>query len=419
MPGAGFSLTPRTWLIWGVATVAALWLAMTALGGITQYVRPGVALALYPRSGFAYENRAMAAATGEGESIQKMRVSDADVGDAVAALRREPFATSALTLLGIARDQRGDKEGATRLVAAAHALDKRQLVANAWLINRYGTTGRDREVLGLLDEALKIRPELSQQYMPAFAQALQNPETVSAFEVLLRNHPAWEKDFWQAVAGNDGALPNAEVLRGRILAGPENLGDVDQTLIAAFIRVGRLDLALSYAKSLPALPDDRDNLVRNSSFAEESVLPPLDWDLTSDGRVSAAIDQSLGTLELSALPGTGGVIARQLIAMQPGSYSLLVKLGQQALSAGSDITVRVACAEKGIAGASLDERLSGDTERPFVVPENPCRFYWLTIEFSALDSSTPALASIAEMRIARGRAAAADRPAAAPAAPSD
>jgi hypothetical protein len=239
--------------------------------------------------------------------------------------------------------------------------------------------------------------------MPAFAQALQNPETIPAFQALLRNHPAWEKDFWQAVAGNDGALPNAEVLRGRILAGPENLGDVDQALVSAFIRVGRMDLALSYAKSLPALPDDRDNLVRNSSFSEESLLPPLDWDLTSDGRVSAAIDRSVGTLELSALPGTGGVIARQLIAMQPGSYTLLVKLGQQALSAGSDITVRVVCAEKGVTGPSLNERLSGDTERPFVVPETPCRFYWLTLEFSALDSSNPALASIAEVRLARGR----------------
>lgn len=403
MPDAADRFSLRNLLIWGLALVAALWLAMTAVGGATQAGAPGVALSVYPKSGFAYQTRAAAAATGTDGSIQKMRFSPATLADAREALRREPLATDAITLLGMARGLQGDVENATKIVAAAHRLDKRELVANAWLINRYGTTGRDREVLALLDEALKVQPQLSGQYMPAFAQALQNPETIPVFQFLLKNHPGWEKDFWSAVASTNASLPNAEVLRARILAGPETLGPTDTLLMDAFIAAGRVDLALSYAKALPAVPDDRDNLVHNASFTYLPLLPPIDWELINDGRIGAAIDESRGTLEISAQPGASGTVARQLVALPPGDYALLVKLGQAELARGSEISVHLRCAERGGSTAALDERLTGDLDRPFVVADTGCRFYWLDLDFSALDSSEPAIGSIAEIRIARGR----------------
>lgn len=395
---------PRIWLIWGIALVAALWLAATAIGGILRNEAPGVALSVYPQNGFAYESQATARAMSGDASIKTMRISDADIADALSALRREPFATSALTLIGIARDRSGANAQATAILSQVHALNKRELVANAWLINRYGTSGRDRDALGLLDEALRIRPELTGQYMPAFAQALQNPETIPAFQSLLRVRPAWEREFWNAVAANPAALPNAEVLRGRMVTSPQDIGDIDAVLMKAFIDAGRLDLALSAGKKLPVLEDDRDNLVRNSSFSEMPRLPPLDWDLRNDGRITSALDETRGTLEISGLPGSGGTVARQLIALPPGSYTLLVKLGQAALSRGSEISVHLYCAENGASNASLTERLSGDLERAFVVPNATCRFYWLDIDFSALDSTESTLASIAQVRIARGRA---------------
>lgn len=395
--------SPRNLLIWGLALAAALWLAMTAVGGVTQAGAPGVALSVYPQSGFAYQARAAARVVSAGGSIQKMRFSAADLADAREALRREPLASDAITILGMARGQQGDAEGATRIVAAAHRIDKRELVANAWLINRYGTTGRDREVLALLDEALKVQPQLSAQYMPAFAQALQNPETIPVFQSLLASHPAWERDFWGAVASASASLPNAEVLRSRILAGPEQLGPVDSMLMQAFIAAGRVDLAFSYAKALPPVADDKDNLVRNASFTYLPLLPPIDWELINDGRISAAIDESRGTLEISAQPGASGTVARQLIALSPGNYTLMLKLGQAELAHGSDIAVHLHCAQPGVSTASLDERLTGDLNRPFVVSDTGCRFYWLDLDFSALDTSEPAIGSIAEVRITAGR----------------
>jgi hypothetical protein len=393
----------RTFVIWGAALLAALWLAGTAIGGIAQDKAPGIALAVYPPSGFAYESRASLSTAGADVSIQKMRVSDGELADAIAAVRREPFATAALTLIGLSRDRKGAHADAATIIGSAHALDKRQLVANAWLINHYGTTGRGAEVLRLLDEALKVRPQLSSRYMPAFAQALQNPETLPAFQTLLRNRPDWEPNFWDAVTANPGALANAEVLRARMLSGPQSLGDTDRKLMAAYIAAGRMDLALRSGKILAVASEDRDNMIRNASFAEMPQLPPLDWELRNDGRIGAAIDEGLGTLEVSALPGSGGTVARQLIALPPGTYSLLVKLGQAEVSKGSEISVHLHCAEGGAADASMTERLSGDLDRRFVVPDGGCRFYWVDIDFSALGSSESALATLAEVRIARGR----------------
>ncbi|MEZ0244958.1 MAG: hypothetical protein ACAH11_16400, partial [Sphingomonas sp.] len=326
------AFTTRNLAIWGGALIAALWLALTAAGAVTQERAPNAALMLFPKNGFAYQNRALAESIGKTESIGDLRVGPSQIADARAALAREPLASTALTLLGIAKGG----SAAAPAVIAANRMDKRQLIANGWLINYYGTAPGNhvRDVLTLLDEALKVRPSLAQQYMPAFAQALVDPNTIPVFQRMLLAKPGWEREFWRAVAASDPALPNGEVLRSRLLAGPEELGETDVTLMAAFIRAKRMDLALSYAKSLPIMAADRDNLLRNSSFDGLPLMPPLDWELTSDGRIGAAIDEGRGTLVINAIAASGGTVARQLVALPPGQYVLLVKLGRADFTRG-------------------------------------------------------------------------------------
>ncbi|MCW3845607.1 hypothetical protein OF829_00025 [Sphingomonas sp. LB-2] len=407
MPDETTGFAPPALVIWGGALIAALWLALTAAGAVTQEIAPRAALMLFPKNGFAYQNHATAGSMGKTAAVRDMRVGPEQLAEAREALRREPLASGALMLIGIERDAAGKHDEAATLMVATHTLDKRELVANAWLINHYGTMPGDHseQVLGLLDEALKVKPELGQQYMPAFAQALANPDTIPVFLRLLRAKPSWELNFWRAVAANDAALPNAEVLRSRMLTGRDEQSDVDAMLMASFIRVKRMDLALSFGKGLPAKPGDRDNLLRNSSFEDLPSMPPLDWELISDGRIGSAIDEGRGTLIINAIAGSGGTVARQLIAMPPGSYQLLVKLGRAEFTRGSDLTVRVHCAESDDPDIpAFSERVDTDLDKPFVVAEDSrCSFYWIDLMFSAFDSSTPASTSVAEVRIIRAR----------------
>lgn len=392
-------------MIWGAAAVAALWLGATALGGVTKASRPDVALTMLPKNGFAYERRAMNATMRGQATLQTIRLSQADVADALAALRREPLASTALTIVGLDRGARGDSAAATRIVTRANALDKRQLVANAWLINYHGLAGQDRRVLSLLDEALKINPPLAERYAPALAQALIKSETIPAFQRLLAQRPVWGDAFWDAVAGTPAALPNGEVLRARMLSGPESLGPVDTLLMDAFVRARRMDLALSYSKHLPVQAEDSGNLIRNSSFNELPRMAPLDWELRSDGRVGSGIDEARGSLQINAIAGSSAVAARQLIALPPGNYVMFAKLGQATLPSGSDLQVHVFCAEANPAGtARFDVRFTDDIESSFAIPGGAaCRFYWVDIEFSTMDATGPALASLAELRIVRAR----------------
>lgn len=394
----------RTLMIWGVALIAALWLALTAAGSVLAEARPGAALMLFPKNGFAYQARALVSA--DAPSIRDLKVSPELLADALEARRREPLTSVALTLIGIDRDLRGKHDEAAAIVAGAHAIDKRELLANGWLIGHYGTRPeRTREVLGLLDEALKVKPELAQQYMPAFAQALTVADTIPVFQRLLAGKPGWEPQFWQAVSASDAALPNAEVLRARILAKGEAPGEIDDLLMASFIRAKRMDLALSYSKSLTDRPEDRDNLLRNSSFSGTPRMPPLDWELANDGRLSAAVDEGRGTLQVNAVAGSVGTVARQLIALPPGNYMLLVKLAREGVARGTDLTVRIHCAESDDqALPSLSEKMTGDVDRTFAIPaDSRCRFYWVELVFSALDSTGPASTNIAEIRIVRAR----------------
>lgn len=397
-------MTPRNLAIWGACGLAALWLMLTAAGAVTQENQSRAALMLFPKNGFAYQSRAIAGSIGTSGGLKDLHVGPEQIADAREALRREPLASGALAILGFDAARRGD---GLPIMTAVHRLDRRQLLANTWLINYYGTRGGQNSdtVLSLLDEALKVRPGLAAQYMPAFAQALANPDTVPAFQRLLAAKPAWEMDFWRAVSVTDAALPNAEVLRSRMLARGEKQGEIDTMLMAAFVRIRRMDLALSYAKRLPSFDNDRDNLLRNASFDSMPEMPPLDWELTSDGRMGAAIDEARGTLNVNAIAGSSGTIARQLVGLTPGSYQLLVKLGRADFARGTDLRVAIRCAEtNGDDVPAFTAKVPSDIDSPFAIPaDSRCRFFWVELIFSAMDSSGPASTSIAEVKIVRAR----------------
>lgn len=395
---------PRLILIWGGALLAALWLAATAVGAVAKTRAPELALAMSPRNGFAYEQQAALHVFAGKASLQGLRVAEGDAALARQALRREPLASGALAIVGLDKASRGARDEAEKAFALVNRLDKRQPVANAWLIDHHGTAGRSREVLRLLDEALKVNPELAQQYMPALAQALAQPDTIDFFQALLRRDPAWEPRFWDVVAATPAALANAEELRSRILRqGVEKPGEIDRNLVAAFVGAHRFDLAVGFARRL-APAGQGDGLVRDGSFTRIPELPPLDWDLRIDGRIGAALDLTRGALEMNALQGAGGLVARQLIDAPPGDYQLLAKLATATLGQGSDVVIRLHCAQQGApGGVSLLERVTGDVEKPFTVPGGGCRYHWLDIEFSAMDASGPAMASLAEVRIVSAR----------------
>lgn len=387
----------RILLIWGVALLAATWLAATAVGSIAKDVAPETALKLSPRNGFAYQQRALDHAAASG-SLRKLRVPAADVALAREALRREPLAAEAVSLIALGDASAGKRDRARRLFLLANRINKREQIANIWLIEDNRVAGRAREVLNLIDDAIKVRPALADQFLPALAQGLTQPGTVPFFRAMLLQHPDWKTRFWGAVADNPAALTNAAELRDRMLRRGEKPGEIDRVLLGAFVRAGRFDLVMSSARHL-APRDPSGELVRDPVFAGANAFPPLDWELRTDGRIGAAVHGSSGTLEINALPGAGGLVARQLIEVPPGDYVLRAKLGVARLSSGSELVVRLACAANGTVVPPLVERMTGDIETRFVAAEAECRYRWLDIGISAIDATGPVMARLAEVRI--------------------
>ncbi|MEI9852608.1 MAG: hypothetical protein WDN24_19100 [Sphingomonas sp.] len=388
----------RVPLIWGGAALAAIWLAASAIGAITSYSAPGVALAASPRNGFAYQQLALAHLAATGGDLRTVRIPNADAVLAREALRREPLATGAISLLGLASASAGASGSAEALFLAANRLDKREPIASGWLIERYRAAGRPDEVLRLLGDALKVRPGMTQQVMPALAIGLAQPGTTGFFRSALSRYPEWRKGFWDAVATTPAALPNAAELRARMLRDGEPLGDVDRQLVDAFVRAGRFDLAIAFSRGIPQREATRE-LVRDPAFADEGPLPPLDWELHSDGRIGAALNTTSGTLEITALQGTGGIVARQLIEVPPGDYLLRAKLATARLTNGAEVVIRLSCAARGAATPALVERMAGDLETRFGAAPGDCRYRWLDIEVAAIDATGAVMVRLAEVRI--------------------
>ncbi|MCW3835399.1 hypothetical protein ACFQ1E_07355 [Sphingomonas canadensis] len=401
MPVAGSILQPRVLLIWGVALLAAVFLGASALGGVAKGSSPALALSVSPRNGFAYQNLAAQKLILAGTNFQNGGAAAGQAALAREALRREPYAVTAISILAMASEARGDGRRAGELFRMANAFSKREQIANSWLILDSSKSGDGAAALRLVDEALRVRPDQATLYVPALAQGLAQPGVVPFFRAALARNPDWSGQFWSAVTEVPAALPNAVQLREQMLGGTKEAGDIDRELVLALVKNERFDLAMQLGRRFAPI-DLSVGLVRNPGFAEEETLPPLDWDLLSDGRTGAALDPVAGVLEVSAESGSSGVVARQLVEVPPGDYALLAKLATATLPSGSELLFHLRCAGAG-ATPPLLARLEGEVDLRFTAEPDSCRYRWLEIEFSAIDASSSASARLGDVRISAQR----------------
>lgn len=307
------------------------------------------------------------------------------------AFASEPFAANALPVLiaGLASD--GQHQKADELLQFAGRMTRRDRLINAMLIDRELLKNRPERLIHLFSRAMAVSREVRGFYLERLATATATPGALRALVPILGRAPDWSAEYWGAVVLRPQAVPQAGALRLRIAGPPWNQRKIfgtDPALVRALVEAREFETASALAHVLGLNRDPAETLV-NSSFSRIPRFPPIDWDLLESGEIGVNVDRSNGgKLQLSSLPSSNGVVARQLVALSPGRYKMSWKVSGLNAAPGSELRFRLACIDSDLSGGqSLYSTLLGDGAGSKTVDVRPsaCRWFWTTIELNTMN----------------------------------
>ena len=364
-------------IIWIVGLAIAVASGLTAVGAVAKDTAAELAVSLQPANGFASERLAsnsLKAAVAANDGQFPNSVDPAAASFAKQAFLSEPVTPEAIAVLAL-----GSTKGKKReLMHEAFALSRRQQLVIGWMIVDAGTRDDIPAILGHYDTMLRTSSSAASVVIPTMAGALANRNFVEPFADLLSQSPPWASRFWDAVVVTPEAIENAARLRKMLYTADEikeNFRDVD--LVYALVNNQRFEVAENLYKLL-APQSAKTSLLENGSFEFEPEYPPFDWQLFSNGEYGAAVTG--GNLQLSAIPSSGGLFARQLVKLPSAILTISVKSNTN-IPKDTNISLDIKCAEildnapRPIRIALID-RL---TRQQISNQQSGCSFYWLEI----------------------------------------
>ena len=139
--------------------------------------------------------------------------------------------------------------------------------------------------------------------------------------------------------------------------------------------------------------DEVSSLRSDNDAALITEYPPIDWQLSSSRDAQARLSGS-GSFEIFVEQNAAGEVARRLVSLKDGTYSLESSLDLR--QGTGDITANLECLPNG-SSANLTTSLIARDNWQFAAPR--CDFAWLIIKGSAWDSSVPLEARLLHISI--------------------
>lgn len=326
-----FTLSRQTLIRLAIIVPLALlfaWLSVANSGaGILRSVRPDLALRLQP-----WDARAEAKAAEQLLVRNGGRNPDIAGADqlARAALLRDPTIVVAWRSLGMVAIARRRQDDAARMFHFAGQLTRRDLPTQLWLIEERVQRNDVPGALRQYDATLRSSGASYEILFPILVQATAGNGIVEPLADLLNTMPPWRRFFLERLAG--GAPDSAKLARLMQLIRRSANAD-EQELMANAMRtmVERRQFEPAWRVYQLLAGSGPAAMLRNGDFEQANRYPPFDWeiadDLNVDGELRPATEGRGQHLHASATSGSGGMVARQLLLLQPGTYEVTAVAG--------------------------------------------------------------------------------------------
>ena len=381
-------IRPHAMALVGLGTLALGWACVgVTLSSVLGSSLPDLVLSIWPASPSAHAARSsqMLAAG----PLSPARIEQAAT-EARGALQQDPLNVEAARNLGVLHGIWGDNLGAEHLITYAESLSRRDLPTQLWLIESNVRRNNIPAVLQHYSRALAVSPEAGGLLFPILSDAATFPYVRRPLVQLLLSRPEWWLDF-DNYAINHAASPATVYDLARLThLSVRNGGERDaiSNALSRLAGMNRFDLAFGLYRAVVG-PSALATLVRNGDFESDGHLQPFDWVLANGNGRAAAIQTRLEgggrALFLQVQSGLSGEVARQLLTLPPGEYTVSLESGDIRRDEGERPQLAVLCAQ----GATqlLDMRLppsppaGTNSARNFPVPAG-CQAQWLIVSAS-------------------------------------
>lgn len=299
----------------GIAYVAGA----QALADVAKAVRPDQAFALAPWDGQigARYARSLIPTT-----IDKARLNRADRA-ARYALQREPLALDAITTLGFDAQTQGNERLARRYLSLAQHMSRRDLAIQLWAIEDSVSRGNVAEAVANYDIALRTKRDARKILYPVLASAIADAGVADAMTRTLATRPYWAPDFIFFLA-KEGTDPEAAArLFDRLAAAHVAIAPEARTVLVENL-ISKGDFEHAWASYLKDHPTADRRQSRDPHFTnDQDSRSSFDWQLLGDAGSTSIERGSTGNVLSFSIPtGSGGLLARQMQLLPPGSYLL-------------------------------------------------------------------------------------------------
>jgi hypothetical protein len=361
----------------GISLAVVVGAAAFAQAGFA--VNPMAAAQAFPLDGQALSKQVkLQLALARARSHNPVLAPDAPtIAKARAAYAREPLEPEVVAILANASGD-GTFDHVVRTLEAAHALSRRSMIVNLELISRLSQAGKDDPALLLLDEILRQDTAAQGPLLTQMAAYAGNPALQPIFLDLMAQDAPWVSPFWRQVAQSPAGLKSAVSLRlGYAERGGEVDPEVDRLLVGGLAGQARYDDAARLAAGLfPPLRSvgtpGSGNLVRDPDFRQKKPVVPFGWEMTSNGDYGAGFQGKGGGIVVSALPGSRGTVAQQLVALPARPLVIGAQVTAQS-GRREDLSVELRCAQNAQLLISVPV-----SRLPVRVPAPSCKWGWLS-----------------------------------------
>ena len=307
------------------------------------------------------------------------------------AAAKAPLAAEPFLVRGVEAQVAGDHVKAQHAFEAAQWRDPRSLPAAYFLADRYLRVGNIDRGLAEVAALARLAPNGPTGVGPYLAAYARNPANWPALRRLFRNNPRLAEPALVDLAVNIDTVPAVLAL-----ADPRETAANAQWLAPL---VKTLTDAGQYAKARAvwarASRVKLETPLYDASFADQVSPPPFNWSLTSSA-VGLAERQPGGRLHVVFYAQQDGILANQLLLLQPGTYQLSMKLIGPSANPKS-LTWSLWCdkADAPIASATLDAATRGWR---FTVPAG-CAAQWLKLSGASADIPQQADVTLGDLRL--------------------
>jgi len=401
----------RHLLVWGAAVALSVVAAVASIGAVTKQMAPRAALGMWPSGGGVTSVVVERATRAQARTIALASSSGVDPALpplARAALTLEPTSASSMRILAYDHQARGEGAQARRLMMLATRITKRDRLANYWLIDHYARTGQLDRLLDVYDQTLRIMGDGRGPVLTMLASSLASESMIDPLYQLLRRQPPWTEDFWNVAAQIPTALENVARLRIRVARGGIAVPAAkDELLLTALADQRHFDLGRQVYTVVLGRTAGRTGgnasaqPIADGDFSRQPRFPPYDWSLTSSGDLGAGINDRSGLLEISALGGASGEVARQIVRLDPGRYRLDAVSELRSGADSGTAKLELACAESPQAPRRAVELRSGRTVGSFDLAAESCRNYWLIVSVAVPEASGGFEIAVDRLRLTR------------------